>query len=71
MGTWRGEDTPVFPAGSLPIPHIRSTSFRDLGLEPLITGNRSVLDTVRLNQMESAQLPCAVRDYARDCSFVV
>lgn len=33
--------------------------------------NRNVLDTVKLNQMDLAQLPCAVGDYSRDCSFAV
>lgn len=71
LGVWQGEDTPVFPASSLLIPHIRSPSFRERRPEPLITGNRNILDTVNRNQMELALLSCAVGDYARDCSFVV
>lgn len=71
LGVWRGEETPVFPAGSPLIPHIRSAAFRDLELELLITGNGNVLDTVKLNQLELAQLPFTGGDYARDCSFVV
>lgn len=46
-------------------------SLRDLGQEPLITRNRNVPDIFELSGLELAQLPRAVGDYARDCSFVV